>query len=166
MDASICDKTGNTEELGELDIPSGRVCVCDAGTLAGPVIVGLPKGKYIVRIQRDDSRENTAAVLIAPGKRPTKFEEVGHYPVDAGMSGFFDHDPLVRADQHSWDMNIYDDLICNHLDPAEAKGHAGAFVPFGNSAFSACKSGAGDGVYPVFVGRDAAASVVAVVTIF
>jgi hypothetical protein len=32
--------------------------------------------------------------------------------------------------------------------------------------FSACRSGVGDGVYPVYVGRDASGKVVAVLTTF
>src|SRR5262249_1685715 len=136
MDPSICNKTEQTEELGELDIPSGKVFVCDAGAQPGPVVVQVPKGKYVVRIQRDESNTNTAAVLVAAGSQPISFEEVGHYPVDAGMSAFFDGELYSRADQHPWKISIYDDLICDHLDPAESEGHAGAFVPFGGAAFS------------------------------
>jgi hypothetical protein len=95
-----------------------------------------------------------------------RFEEVGAYGVDAGMSGFFDRELHERADGFELEGSIYDDLISNHLDPAEDKGHAGAFVPFERQRFSACRSGGGDGVYPVYVGKDARGHVVAVVTTF
>ena len=155
----------HAEEIGDLEILSGSVMVCDAGTLFSPVEVSLPKGVYRVRVARDN-RENASAVLIAKNAAPVAWEEAGAYGVDAGMSGFFDADVFERVDDHDWSVSLYDDLISKHLDPAERRGHAGAFVPFEEVKFSACRSGGGDGVYPVYVGRDASGEVVAVLTTF
>ena len=66
----------------------------------------------------------------------------------------------------TWEGGLYDDLISLHLDPAEEEGRAGAMVPYDNSTFSACRSGAGDGVYGVFAGRDDGDTIVAVATVF
>jgi len=164
--AHLWQAGAHSEEIGELSIPSGKVKVCDAGTLFAPVEVALPPGDYDVRIQRNEDGDNAAAVLIAKSAKPLVWKEIGAYGVDAGMSGFFDADVFDRIDKHTFEVSIYDDLICNHLDPAEEEGHAGAFVPFEEAKFSACRSGYGDGVYAVFEGRDASGTVVAVVTTF
>jgi hypothetical protein len=156
----------SSEELGQLHIASGKVTVSDAGALMEPIEVEVQPGHYAVRVRRDASGLNLAAALVADGAAPVRWETVGEYPVDAGMSGFFDNALFERVSNHDWKISIYDDLICNHLDPAERQGHAGAMVPFEAAQFSACKSGYGDGVYPVHVGRDAAGAVVAVVTTF
>ena len=107
-----------------------------------------------------------AAVLYKPDASVVAWTEKGAYAVDAGMSAFFDGDVFARVDKHVWPISIYDDLISNHLDPAETEGHAGAFVPYEDTKFSACRSGWGDGVYPVYAGADASGTIVAVVTTF
>ncbi len=165
LSESIWQSGSDAEEVGELEIPSGKVKVSDAGTLLDPVEVDVPKGTYHVRITRD-GRDNRAAVLIKKGAVPVTWSDKGSYAVDAGMSGFFDADVFERVEKHVWPISIYDDLICDHLDPAEDEGHAGAFVPYEDTKFSACRSGIGDGVYPVYEGRDANGTVVAVVTTF
>jgi hypothetical protein len=166
IEAVVWQAGSSSEEIGELEVPSGVVHVCDAGTLFAPVAVKLPKGVYEVRVARDDRGDNGAAVLAKKGAKPVKWKNVGAYAVDAGMAGFFDGDVFMRVDKHVWPISIYDDLISNHLDPAEAEGHAGAFVPYEETKFSACRSGGGDGVYPVFAGHDANGDVVVVVTTF
>ena len=166
VDARLWQAGDHAEEIGALDVASGAVKVCDAGTLFAPVEVEVPKGTYDVRIPRNGDGDNEAAALVAKGAKPVSWTEAGAYGVDAGMSAFFDADVFARVDKHAFPVSIYDDLICNHLDPAERQGHAGAFVPFEDAKFSACRSGYGDGVYPVFVGRDAKGKVVAVVTTF
>lgn len=154
------------EEIGDLEIPTGLVVVSDAGTLFAPVAVEVTPGTYRVRVVKNEDGDNESAALVAKDAAPVRWKEVGAYPVDAGMSGFFDGAIFARADQAQWKVSIYDDLISKHLDPAEKKGHAGAFVPFEEAKFSACRSGWGDGVYPVYAGHDAAGEVVAVVTRF
>jgi hypothetical protein len=166
IDARLWSSGPHAEEIGDLEIPSGEVMVCDAGTLFDPVEVSLPKGVYQVRVARSDEGDNASAVLIARDATPVSWEDVGAYGVDAGMSGFFDADVFGRVDDHRWPVSLYDDLISKHLDPAEERGHAGAFVPYEEAKFSACRSGHGDGVYPVYVGRDAKGAVVAVLTTF
>ncbi len=154
------------EDLGLLSIPSGQVRVCDAGTLFAPVAVAVPAGSYVARILRERGGDNVAAALVVGGGEPVTWEEVGAYGVDAGMSGFFDGELLSVLDATPFEMSIYDDLISQHLDPAEREGRAGAIVPFQEAAFSACRSGWGDGLYPVHVGRDALGEVVVIVTTF
>ncbi len=163
---SIWQPGTHAEEIGDLEIASGKVKVSDDGTLIGPIGVVVPKGSYQVRITRNADGDNLAAVLIRNGTTPVTWKVRGAYAVDAGMSAFFDGDVFARVDKHVWPVSIYDDLICNHLDPAEREGHAGAFVPFEETKFSACRSGDGDGVYPVYAGSDASGTVVAVVTTF
>src|SRR5581483_1367960 len=92
----------HAEEIGELEIPSGKVKVSDAGTLFAPVEVAIPKGTYHVRITRNDDGENRAAVLIKKGAVPVTWFDKGSYAVDAGMSGFFDGVVFARVDKHVW----------------------------------------------------------------
>jgi hypothetical protein len=166
IDAHLWSAGSHAEEIGDLEISSGRVMVCDAGTLFDPVEVSLPKGVYRVHVARDKGRDNAAAVLIAKDATPVSWKEAGAYGVDASMSGFFDADVFDCVEDHDWSVSLYDDLISKHLDPAERRGHAGALVPHEEAKFSACRSGFGDGVYPVYVGRDANRKVVAVLTTF
>lgn len=165
VEARMWTSGAHAEELGTLDVPSGTVMVCDPGTLFGPVAVAVPSGTYDVRVGHD-GRDNFASALVAKGAKPTSWKKVGVYGVDAGMAGFFDAAVLARVDKHSFPISIYDDLICDHLDVAEEAGHAGAFCPFEESKFSSCRSGHGDGGYPVFAGTDGSGKVVAVVTTF
>ncbi len=160
--------TKGAEELGVLELPSGTVSVCDAGTLLRPVHVKLPAGKYQARVVFDGVHDNLSMALVKKGATPIAWKNVGSYGVDAGMAGFFDGKLYKKLDKHQFpdDGNMYDSLIANHLDPAETKGHAGAFVPFLDSKFCACRSGQGDGVYATFVGKDKNGIVVAVVTTF
>lgn len=154
------------EDLGLIPIPSGEVRVCDAGTLFKPVRVAVPPGRYLARVLRDRSGDNVAASLVVGGREPVAWDEVGGYGVDAGMAGFFDGKLVEALDGHRWEASIYDDLISRYLDPAEREGRAGALVPFQDAAFSACRSGQGDGWYGVFVGRDAQGEVAVIVTGF
>lgn len=154
------------EDLGHLDVPSGRVRVCDAGTLFNPVSVAVPAGRHLARVLRERSGDNLAAALVVGQGEPVSWEEVGGYGVDAGMAGFFDANLYDAVDGHEFEQSLYDDLISKHLDPAERLGRAGALVPFAEGSFSACRSGWGDGWYPVHVGRDAGGEVVVIVTTF
>lgn len=155
-----------TEHIGDLDVPSGRLAVCDAGTLFQPVGVDVAAGRHAVRVLRNRDGENlAAAVRVGPGE-PARWEERGAYGVDAGMAGFFDQATLAKLEAHDFASSIYDDLISKHLDPAEAQGHAGAMVPFEGSGFAACASGYGDGTYGVYVGIDPRGGVAVVVTEF
>lgn len=158
--------SATSEELGELTIPSGAVMVGDAGSLMAPVKVDVAAGTWRVRVTRRRDGKNASAALYREGAAPVAWDKRGDYPVDAGMAGFFDSGLFARVEKHPWQISIYDDLICEHLDPAEAQGHAGALVPFEELKFSACASGSGDGVYPVFAGTDAGGAVVVVVTTF
>jgi hypothetical protein len=164
--ARFWEPSAEAEEIGDLEIASGKVKVSDAGTLFAPVEVAIPKGTWKVRINRNADGENLSAILYRSDAAPVAWTERGAYAVDAGMSGFFDSDVFGRVDKHVWPISIYDDLISKHLDPQEAKGHAGAFVPFEDVKFSACRSGWGDGVYPVYAGADASGTIVMVVTTF
>jgi len=156
----------NIEDLGHIAVTSGRVAVCDPGTLFDPVTLRVPVGRYPVRVLRGADRRNAAASLVLRPGEPVRWDEAGAYGVDAGMSGFFDGDLLDRLDREDFETSIYDDLISLHLDPAERLGHAGALVPFAEGAFSVCGSGWGDGLYPVHVGRGGDGEVVVVVTTF
>jgi hypothetical protein len=153
-------------EVGELPIPSGVLMVADAGTLADPVRMEVAPGTYRVRVVRNADKRVEAAALVAPSAAPVRWEELGHYPVDAGMSGFFDGAVFERVGRAPFKSNIYDDLIAKYLEPAEKNGRSGVLVSFEKDVFSACSSGEGDGLYPVLAGRDARGVVVVVVTDF
>lgn len=155
-----------TDEIGTLSIPSGTVGICDPGTLFEPVTVGPVEERGLVRVLRDRRGENLAMALVVRATEPVRWEEAGAFGVDAGMAGFFDAALLEVLDEHRFPVSIYDDLISRHLDPAERKGHAGALVPFQDLAFSACRSGWGDGEYPVWVGHDEDDRVAVIVAIF
>lgn len=156
----------DTVELGTLTIDSGAVVVCDAGVLDGGVEVSLPKGEYLVRIARNERGEISAASLLARGAAPVTFEEVGDYGVDAGLSGFFDKTLHERASTFDFPSDIYNDLIDGFLYPEGAPEVSTTLVPFEGGTFSVCRSGGGDGVYPVFTGRDEQGRLVAVITTF
>lgn len=168
VDARYWSPGPNAIELGELPIPSGVVVVVDPGVLRGVVRVAIPPGTYRVRIARTPERSVESAALVAPSATPVRWEEVGAYAVDAGMSGFFDAGVFARVERAYSKRNIYVDLIAQWLEPAEKRqrGRGGVLVPFENEAFSACSSGDGDGLYSVYAGRDARGTVVAVVTSF
>lgn len=155
-----------TEHIGDLDVPSGDVSICDAGTLFGPVPVAVPPGRYPVRVLKDLRGDNVAVALRVGGTEPVRWSEDGTFGVDAGMAGLFDSKLLAKLERQDFPTSIYDDLIQRHLDPAEDEGRAGAMVPFDGGAFAACRSGHGDGFYSVWVGRDTAGKVAVVVTEF
>lgn len=156
----------DTVELGSLRVTSGAVVVCDAGVLDDGVDVDVPNGEYLVRIAKNEHGEITASSLLARGASPVSFEEVGDYGVDAGLSGFFDKALHERASTFDFPSDIYNDLIDGVLYPKDAPETSMTMVPFEGGTFSACRSGGGDGVYPVFVGRDAKGEIVAVITTF
>jgi hypothetical protein len=91
------------------------------------------------------------------------FREAGRFGVDAGTAGFLDAHVFAALSDHVFEENAYDDLLAPSLATA---GAAAALVPFEGSMFFACRSGDGDGVYPVFVGSDAAGTPVAVLVSF
>lgn len=156
----------NIEDLGQLSVPSGRVQICDPGTLFDPVAVEVPAGQHLARVLKSRDGDNVAAALVVRKGEPVSWEEVGNYGVDAGMSGFFDGALFDQVDAHDFDVSIYDDLISRHLEPAEREGHAGTLIPFDGATFSACRSGWGDGIYPVHVGRGVDGGVEVIVTTF
>lgn len=168
IDARFWSPGPNAIELGELPIPSGEVVVVDPGVLQGAVRVAIPPGTYRVRLARTPERSVESAAIVAPSAAPVRWEEVGAYAVDAGMSGFFDAGVFARVQRATWKRNIYDDLIAQWLEPAEKqqRGRGGVLVPFEKDTFSACSSGDGDGLYSVYAGRDARGMIVAVVTSF
>ena len=155
-----------TEHIGDLDVPSGQLRVCDAGTLFEPVAVTVPSGRHPVRVLRNRGGDIlAAAVRVGPGE-PSRWSEEGAYGVDAGLAGFFDGALLEKVDAHAFETSIYDDLIALHLDPAEDAGQAGAMVPFDGGGFATCRSGHGDGIYAVYVGTDPRGAAAVVVTEF
>ena len=155
------------EEIGSVPVPSGQLMVCDPGTLFAPVKVEIPAGTYAVRILVDDEedRPREAALVLGEGT-VDRWEEVGWYGVDCGLSGFFDAEHLKQVEEAEYEISIYDDLIGPVLEQAEANGEAGTVVPSGEGAFSTCTSGWGDGTYVVRVGRSADGRPLVVLTVF
>ena len=165
MKAELWQGGPRTEELGEISIPSGAVTISDAGIPHG-VRVAVSPANGSVRILRNEDGDNVAAALVFPEGEPVDWTEAGTYGVDCGLSGFGDSELLEQLDKQTWEISSYDDLISLHLEPREDEGHAGALIPFQGNAFSACRSGYGDGVYAVHVGRNREGRVAAIVTVF
>ena len=160
-----------TEHIGDLDVPSGQLRVCDAGTLFEPVAVTVPSGRHPVRVLRNRGGDIlAAAVRVGPGE-PSRWSEEGAYGVDAGLAGFFDGrvpdvPGVARAHQHRHLP------LAPRLQPGaqvavvEDAGQAGAMVPFDGGGFATCRSGHGDGIYAVYVGTDPRGAAAVVVTEF
>ncbi|GAA4631436.1 DUF4241 domain-containing protein [Actinoallomurus vinaceus] len=173
------------EYLGELSMPSGRVLVCD------PMLVGsdlpalaehIEPGRHPVSVARlttamADHPEGTwseiAAMRIVVRDTPAVAwepallegqedpEVLYGYPVDTGLACFVDmgantafaqqDDPWENLTEVSRGWDVVPAVV---TDPAT--GHAIAVT----------HSGAGDGLYPTWIGRDADDEVTCVVTTF
>lgn len=105
------DRTLIRREMGDLNLPSGRVVACDSIVLAAPhpFTVTVKPGRYPVAAfiinyaKNDDNRVALAAVffndqkavhwemaLISDKQKPAELEDNGFfgYPVDSGTGGF------------------------------------------------------------------------------
>jgi hypothetical protein len=158
----------STHGAGNLHLTSGRLVAADPSSLdfdADPFIVTVPPGTYPVTISLatflDDPRHSrVCAARLDIGDRPTVqwtlalrdgeepldlgFQGYFGFGVDAGMACFVDADATERL-KDVW--LTLDGLV----EPRHRTIDSGAMV--------AWSSGWGDGVYPTWIGYDAAGAV-------
>jgi hypothetical protein len=154
---------GTLTALGHLDV-DGELTVGDPGLMPdGSVVkVALPAGRYAVGALAFSPRRVHALYAAADGAEVVSLEELGSFGVDCGMAGFWtDAAETGWREQPEEDYENWFDVI----DSAIGSKRAG-MVTVGDARFAACLSGDGDGVYPVFAGKDASGAVVAVLTVF
>jgi hypothetical protein len=174
-------------ELGTLSVVSGQIVACDPLVFpeTAPFEVLVPVGAYpviasIAHIENDE-RIAFARIQFAEGV-PTHWRHVAQdgqdveslaaeeyfgYPVDAGTGAFMD---LVAARALVNRMNTeeeYYETIIEEMEKTYVNTRSWASVTPGGSANVICfSSGYGDGSYPSFVGYDAMARVVCLLTDF
>ncbi|MCC2280951.1 DUF4241 domain-containing protein [Streptomyces sp. ET3-23] len=166
------------EEAGILRLPTGRVIVADPTSLSAddePFTAMVPPGTYplvLGKVERRGERhgeelaweEITAAMLRIGDRRPTIAWEQALLPgqeirllgegeyygfgVDSGTAAFLDlaaRDALAADPDAAMDLaeSIGDEVTCPQFHDPVSGANAIAFP-----------SGAGDGSYPVWIGRD------------
>ncbi|MFF2773625.1 DUF4241 domain-containing protein [Streptomyces sp. NPDC058052] len=170
------DVVFGVREVGELDLPSGRLVACDPivhlchdDERPEPFAVTVPPGRYRVQTAEAtftypvDHTVNAAARLVirdtpvvrwepalVPGEAEPGDDSFG-FGVDAGAGCFLDTDA-----HHSFPGTDDDSgVVWEGLD-ADTPGPT-AFVAEGENGHTIAvfASGWGDGLYPTWVGRDA-----------
>ncbi len=172
-------------ELGHLALPTGELIARDplAGSDAPSFLLAIPPGTYAVSLRviqtpnAPATREyfDVAALVLRLGagpcaswdialtdEDPKKHElRAGEYPgfmVDSANAAFLDASLQPELDHEE----VRERIRAAHRPPG------GGMVTLGSSVadIAFCSSGAGDGVYPAFVGFDASGVALAVVIDF
>jgi hypothetical protein len=160
--------------LGELALPTGRICVTDPFVGPGAQVQMAP-GEYRVRLAVVSSPEwgtRVAAARLDRGaepRPPTWSEPVADFGVDAGLASFASAEDweVFERTLAAHDGNYYDDVL--DADLVARQAHDGALRPdwcmhaFGDPkrSIAVCASGLGDGWYDVVLGYNAAGEAVA-----
>ncbi|MFI0915387.1 DUF4241 domain-containing protein [Streptomyces abikoensis] len=166
------------EAAGSLRLPTGRVIVADPTVLSAsdePLTVSVPPGTYPLMLGKVEIRsewdgeemtweEITAAMLVVGDRRPAATWQLGLRPgqesrllgdrqyygfgVDSGTGAFLDiaaRDALVADRDTGADLAaaVGGEVTCPEFRDPASGANAIAFP-----------SGAGDGSYPVWIGRD------------
>jgi Protein of unknown function (DUF4241) len=143
------------EELGELDLPEGRVVACDPQDPGVPLAQRLPPGRYPAQLRvaslggRD---QRTAAVLLRTGDDPpVRWEPAGpELSIDSATGCLAA--PLALAALHAPGTPLLDGLL-EALGATERPTWCWANHPVGpDGNVIAFSTGYGDGAYPVFWG--------------
>ncbi|MEU7292804.1 DUF4241 domain-containing protein [Streptomyces exfoliatus] len=181
------DVTFGVREVGELELPTGRlvacdpiVHLCDDDERPEPFTVTVPPGRYRVQTAEAsftypyDHTVNAAARLVirdtpvarwepavVPGEDAPEDDYFG-YGVDAGAGCFLDtvaHHSFPGTDDESG-------VVWDGLD--NSPSFPTAFVAEGENGHNIAvfTSGWGDGLYATWIGRDAEGEVVCFVTDF
>jgi hypothetical protein len=162
-------------DLGELHLPSGQIGACDPfmGLGEGAAWLTVPPGRYPVKLtiaQKGllDAYEAYLTLLVDPDADEVRREERqddnwGGIGVDAGAVCFVDAEAARRCVDADWEAITGGPggWIERLHDPASA----GINLPLPGDVDAnivICRSGFGDGIYPVIVGYDAADRVVRV----
>lgn len=168
--------------IGELDVPSGRLCVCDPLTSSfeelAPLAREAPTGTFpvevaIARMANGDLRVACARVrfdaatqattwepALVEGQPPPGEDEVPGYGVDAGMGSFLD--AVARA---SFDEATTDAWLAA-LERNSVDTWTSHVAGIGKANVVMCSSGWGDGFYASWWGLSAEGHVVELVTDF
>ncbi len=167
--------------IGELDVPTGRICVSDPGTTSfegphSPLARRAPTGRFPVEVAlarfEDQARVACARVRFAAGPAVTwehaTFEgggapgpdEVAGYGVDAGMGCFFDAASNAEVDEATMDAWLA------AMEANQASSWTWHEAKVGSTNVVMFSSGWGDGFYASYWGLDAEGNIVELVTDF
>ena len=193
--AGLLTKGLHREELGKLNLPSGRVVALDPLVLAGDregFTQSVPPGIYPVYVYwseaNDWGRRNAFAELrfsegavatwqIAAGAKQDpatlKPGEYFCYGVDAGMGGFMSPEAydaftafIDSSAKSNPDFNVYDDVLAKPLEQTTPNRLMYVLPGQEDKNIAMFASGFGDGCYPSYFGMAADGTPVKLVTTF
>ena len=169
---------------GELALPSGVLVACDPyfARDTSPFNVTLTPGRYPVELRvaqfEDPADQRVAAVIVRLREgQPVTFEEAraDSWPTDPLPPGDFYGFPVdsataclaspeaLEAFAAALDADPLpgeDDLLMRAMAPSYVPTWSWANVELGGANLIAFSSGFGDGVYPLYWGRDASGDIV------
>ena len=166
------------EELGNLDLPSGRLYACDPFVeleqdSAAAFLASVPAGSYpiqVARVRRDGTAGSwVVAVKLVIWDEPAFTWEVDDdrpgYGVDAGAGCFIDLESVPVFEQlHGAGV---DSPVRAAFRPADGEAVATILTDAASGqAMAVFSSGPGDGYYPTWIGRGVSGEVVCFVTQF
>jgi hypothetical protein len=164
------------EELGKLDLPSGRLYACDpfvalARESAAAYSASVPAGSYpvqVARVRRDETSGSwVVAVKLVIWDEPAFTWEVDDdrpgYGVDAGAGCFIDLESVLAFERlHG---SGADSPIRAAFGQADGEAVAAILTDTASGrAMAVFNSGPGDGYYPTWIGRGVSGEVVCFVT--
>lgn len=176
-DAELAERQITVTPIGDLELPTGEIIVCDpliTGTEMPALSRKVKPGRYPVSLLEAQGRVAVAALRFRPGT-PVRWElatlpgqdvatlkgdEIFGYPVDAGLGSFMDKTAMVlMSEQQSKlqaDQNYYDDVLAAEFAPNQDRFVMHRPVAGNPLNIAMFWSGWGDGFYPSFWGLDAA----------
>lgn len=176
-DAELAERQITVTPIGDLELPTGEIIVCDpliTGTEMPALSRKVKAGRYPVSLLEAQGRVAVAVLRFRPGT-PVRWElatlpgqdvatlkgdEIFGYPVDAGLGSFMDKTAMVlMSEQQSKlqaDQNYYDDVLAAEFAPNQDRFVMHRPVAGNPLNIAMFWSGWGDGFYPSFWGLDAA----------
>jgi len=176
-DAELAERQITVTPIGDLELPTGEIIVCDpliTGTEMPALSRKVKPGRYPVSLLEAQGRVAVAVLRFRPGT-PVRWElatlpgqdvatlkgdEIFGYPVDAGLGSFMDKTAMVlmleRQSKLQADQNYYDDVLAAEFAPNQDRFVMHRPVAGNPLNIAMFWSGWGDGFYPSFWGLDAA----------
>lgn len=175
FEAAFCEGTAIEEigytrpfssvEMGSISLHSSKVIACDPIhiTDAQPFVDDFPTGTFPVQMARLESDNAFCRILFSnaqvaewqvalqPGEKPVVLgkEAPYCYGVDTGLGVFIDGEAREAF------ATLGDHAVEDMIDWREGKPYpTAAIYPFGKASLVLFTTGAGDGCYAVYVGRD------------